>query len=179
MKPVPKEIYTERLVLRAPKINDAELIFESYASDSEVSKYLAWKTHQSIKDSVDYLQSRIKMWNSGEKYTWVVEQKESSEFTGMYTFRWPISFKSSISYVIARKFWSRGFGTELTKTIVNWALSKPEIYRIEAFCDTENLASSRVLEKIGMEREALIKRFGYTPNISVRPRDCWCYSKVK
>jgi len=68
---------------------------------------------------------------------------------------------------------------EAAQAVVEWALAQPSIYRVWAVCDVDNLASARVLEKIGMQREGLLHRHIIHPNISAAPRDCWCFAKVK
>jgi ribosomal-protein-alanine N-acetyltransferase len=62
---------------------------------------------------------------------------------------------------------------EVVRVIVDWALSQQSIYRICAFCDMENTASARVMEKVGMQREGLLRRYIIHPNISDEPRDCY------
>ena len=51
--------------------------------------------------------------------------------------------------------------------------------RVWAVCDVDNTASARVMEKIGMTREGLMRRGVLHPNSSSEPRDCWLYAKVK
>jgi RimJ/RimL family protein N-acetyltransferase len=48
-----------------------------------------------------------------------------------------------------------------------------------ATCDVENLASARVLERVGMTREGVLRRWTVYPNLGDTPRDCLCYSIVK
>jgi [ribosomal protein S5]-alanine N-acetyltransferase len=48
-----------------------------------------------------------------------------------------------------------------------------------AVCDVDNTASARVMEKIGMLREGLMRRDVLHLNLSSEPRDCWVYAKVK
>jgi len=69
--------------------------------------------------------------------------------------------------------------SEALTSVVQWALAQPEIYRVWATCDIENLASARVLERIGMEREGVLRRWLVHPNVGNEPRDCLCYSVVK
>jgi [ribosomal protein S5]-alanine N-acetyltransferase len=69
--------------------------------------------------------------------------------------------------------------TEIVRVLIDWALSQPSIYRVSAVCDSENLASARVMEKAGMQREGLVHRGVLHPNISDEPRDCWLYAKFK
>ena len=68
---------------------------------------------------------------------------------------------------------------EAASAVVDWALAQPQIYRVWAICDHENLASARVMEKIGMQREGLMRRGIVHPNISDEPRDCWVYARVR
>ena len=78
-----------------------------------------------------------------------------------------------------RQFWGAGYGTEAASLVVDWAIAQPSIYRVWAVCDVENLPSARVLEKTGMKREGVLKRWLYHPNFDKRPRDCYVYSIVK
>lgn len=59
------------------------------------------------------------------------------------------------------------------------ALGEPGIFRVWAICNHENRASARVMEKIGMQREGLLRRGVLHPNVSAEPRDCWLYSRVR
>jgi [ribosomal protein S5]-alanine N-acetyltransferase len=59
-----------------------------------------------------------------------------------------------------------------------WALAQPSIYRVWAICHYENRPSARVLEKIGMHCEGLMRREMLHPNLSAEPRDCWLYAKL-
>ena len=69
--------------------------------------------------------------------------------------------------------------TEATRALVHWLLEQPSVYRIEALCDIENVASQRVLEKVGLEREGILRRWMVLPNLSETPRDMYIYGKVK
>jgi len=59
------------------------------------------------------------------------------------------------------------------------ALGQEEIHRVSALCDIENAASARVLERIGMQCEGILRKSIMHPNVSDTPRDCFCYSVVK
>ena len=50
-------------------------------------------------------------------------------------------------YVLAREHWNRGYMTEALKALVDWSLSQDGIHRAQAFCDLENPASARIMEK--------------------------------
>ena len=69
--------------------------------------------------------------------------------------------------------------TEAVKALVTWALQRPEIYRVWAVCDIDNKASARVMEKAGMQREGILRRWSIHPNVSNEPRDSYCYAILK
>ena len=69
--------------------------------------------------------------------------------------------------------------TEAVRAVVDWAFSLEEVFRVWAVCDTANTASARVLEKAGMAREGILRRWIVHPNVSSEPRDCFVYSKVR
>ena len=68
---------------------------------------------------------------------------------------------------------------EAVTGLVQWALAQPEIFRVWAVCDAENVASARLLESVGMQREGTLRRWILHPNVSDSPRDCLCYAVVK
>jgi [ribosomal protein S5]-alanine N-acetyltransferase len=69
--------------------------------------------------------------------------------------------------------------TEALTEVVSWALQQPSIFRIGAVCDVENIASARVMEKAGLLREGLLRRWLVHPNVGDDPRDCWSYARVR
>lgn len=86
---------------------------------------------------------------------------------------------ADVGYVMGRSYWGRGYTTEATKAIVDWAGGLEFVCRVWAVCDVENIASSRVLEKVGMQREGILRRYIVHPNVSSEPRDCFVYSKIR
>jgi RimJ/RimL family protein N-acetyltransferase len=169
---------TSRLYLRPPTLEDAEAVFQQYAQDTEVTKYMTWRPHANIQTTREFIERCLAVWENETTFPWMIIRKDGQEVMGMIELRLK-AFKTEVGYVLARAYWGQGFMPEAAKAIVEWALAQPEIYRVWAVCDVDNLASARVLEKIGMQREGLLRRHIMHPNISEAPRDCWCYAKVK
>jgi len=61
---------------------------------------------------------------------------------------------------------------------LEFALAQPGVYRVWAYCDVENRASARVMEKVGMEREGLLRRYARFA-VSDEPRDVYMYAKTR
>jgi RimJ/RimL family protein N-acetyltransferase len=77
-----------------------------------------------------------------------------------------------IGFFFDKRFWGRGYATEVAKTLLVFGFQQVHLARVFAWCDTENTASIRVLEKAGMKREA---HFRKSVLIQGEWRDCYVY----
>ena len=174
----PKILETERLRLRKAKLADADAIFHQYAQDPEVNRFVSWLAHRNIEETREYMKMCQLAWDIGRAFHWVIERQEDHHVIGMMIGR-ANGEKWELGFVLAREVWGRGYMTEALKSIIAWALQQKEIYRVWAVCDVDNKASARVMEKAGMTREGILRRWSVHPNISDQPRDSYCYAIVK
>jgi RimJ/RimL family protein N-acetyltransferase len=174
----PKTLKTDRLRLRKAKLSDAEPIFRQYAQDPEVTKFVSWRAHANLEETREYVRMCLLAWDVGKAFHWVIERTEDKQVIGMMIAR-AGGEKWELGYVLARAHWGQGYMTEALKALINWALRQKEIFRIWAVCDIDNVASARVMEKAGMEREGVLRRWSVHPNLSPEPRDSYCYAIVK
>ena len=174
----PERIETERLTLRKPRRDDAPTIFSAYAQDLEVTRYMTWRPHKNVGETYRIVELMLKLWDEGEAYSYVITLKNSDSAIGMIAMHLE-GFKVSIGYVLARPYWDKGYTTEAALAVTNWLLKQPDIYRVFATCDVENPTSARVMEKVGMQREGILRRYIVHPNISDEPRDSYMYAIVK
>jgi RimJ/RimL family protein N-acetyltransferase len=171
----PETTETKRLSLRPPLLEDAELIFNSYAQDPDVLKYLLWRPHTSVTDTRSFLQFCQNCWDQGTAFPYIITQKESGQLLGMVEVRVEKD-SANLGYVLAKEHWGQGFMVEALQPIIAWAIAQDGISKVWATCDVENLASARVLEKSGMKREEILPKHSLHPNISPEPRDAFRYS---
>jgi len=169
---------TARLVARPATSADAEILFEHYASDPAVAKYMTWRPHRGLGETIEFLRRCEGVWADGSAFPWSLWLKGSGEFAGLLEIR-VHGNKVDLGYALSRRWWRQGLMSEALKVVVQWALAQPEIYRVWATCDIENVASARVLERVGMEREGVLRQWLVHPNMSDVPRDCLCYAIVK
>lgn len=175
----PPEIFeTARLELRPPTVKDAQDIFESYAHDKVVTRYLHWEAHDSIEKTRTFLKRCVTVWQAGTAFPWVMVLKESGHIIGMIEMRQD-GHRADLGYVLAREYWDQGYASEAAQLVADWTIAQPDIYRVWAVCDVDNHASARVLEKIGMQREGILRRWLFHPNVDKHPRDCIVYSLIK
>ncbi len=177
MRP-PERLFTPRLTLRKPLREDAPRIFGTYAQDPDVTRYLAWRSHKSINETITFLELCLRNWEGEHEFSWTIESRGSNELMGMIGIRVEQT-GVNVGYVLAARFWNQGFMSEAVQAVVDWALAQESVFRVWAVCDTENCASARVMEKAGMQREGTLRRWAVLPNIGNEPRDCFCYSRVK
>jgi RimJ/RimL family protein N-acetyltransferase len=174
----PETWETERLLLRRPTRADAPLAFASYTSDTEVPRYTIWRPHQSVVETEQFMRRCEDSWETRTGFPWSLLLKSDGSYAGMLAARIN-GHAINIGYVLARHLWRRGLMSEAVGALVRWALAQPEIFRVWAVCDVDNVASARLLESVGMQCEGTLRRWILHPNVSDSPRDCLCYAMIR
>jgi [ribosomal protein S5]-alanine N-acetyltransferase len=164
----PRIIRTERLLLRFPEMADAKVIFDAYARDAEVTRYLTWLPNVSLVETEKFMRGKLEELKAGKKYSWLITRGEGQPGVGMIEIS-NDGHKAAAGYVLARSEWGKGYMTEALRAVIGAAFMLPRVYRVWAVCDVENVASARVLEKAGMSFEG----------VSDEPRDARCYAATR
>ena len=146
-----KELRTERLILRKLREEDAQRIFDFWAADPEVTKFLTWPPHQSVEVTKAVMARWMEEYARPDCYRYGIELKETGELIGMidvvhFTDGLPV-----IGYCSGRPAWGHGYMTEALKAVCAalFADGRPAIL-IEALC--ENIGSNRVIQKAGFRQ---------------------------
>lgn len=151
---------TERLILRKFEISDANCMYNNWASDDLVTKYLRWPTHSSI----DVTNKVLGMWvNDNERltnYQWAIILKEINEPIGSIG---AVDMNDKldmihIGYAIGRKWWGQGITAEALNKLIEFFFNDVEAQRIESMHDPNNPNSGRVMKKCGMKYEGTHKK---------------------
>jgi RimJ/RimL family protein N-acetyltransferase len=153
-------------------------MFEEYTQDPEVTRYMTWRPDGTLIDRQAFLAGCLTRWDAGEEFSWVVTLPPEDRAIGMVSCR-VNGFKAELGYVLARQYWNQGFMSEAVRAVADWAITAEGIFRVWAYCDTSNARSARVLEKAGMQREGILRRWTIHPNMSSEPRDCFAYSRTR
>lgn len=173
----PDTLKSDRLLMRRYQITDSPAIFE-YASDREVTRYMDWPTHSSVTESNQFVQSTINDWQQGVQFSWAITNKADGMLIGGLGCSCP-THRCSFGYVLRQDVWGFGFATEASSALIEWLSSLEQLKRIWATCDIENPASARVLEKLSLEKEGILRSWSIRPNLPGSPaRDSFCYSKT-
>lgn len=152
---LPDVIRTERLVLRPWSLDDAGEV-ALYANDAEWSRYLRIAQPYSLEEARKFIATQVSL-NRHEHPSWAIEHEAHA--VGGINLRLLSDLRLGVlGYSIARIFWGRGLATEAARAVVRAAFeSCPQLARVRALVDARNLASLRVLEKIAMRREGVLR----------------------
>lgn len=169
---------TERLVLRRPLPEDAEAIFERYASDVEATRLLSFPRHETIAATRTFLEWSDAEWTRWPAGPYLVESRESGTLLGSTGLSFETPLRAATGYVLARDAWGRGYATEALRHVVTTA-RECGVRRLYALSHPENRSSLRVLEKAGFACEGTLRRYAVFPNlVPGEPLDVLSYSIV-
>ena len=144
----PPAIETARLLLSRPESRHAEPIFERYASDPAVTRFLGWPRHQSIADTRTFLAFSATQWEQWPAGPYLIWSREGGALLGGTGFGFETADEALTGYVLARDAWGKGYATEALTAIVGLAPAIG-VRRLSALCHAEHRVSQRVLEKCG------------------------------
>ena len=150
-----KELETQRLVLRRFVINDAEFMYNNWANDDEVTKYLNWESHKNIDCSRNLLENLIPNYSNTNCYHWAIVLKEINEPIGKINIdRYSDGIKTvHFGYCIGKKWWNKGFTSEALSTLIKYFFEDVNVNRIKSRHDPNNPNSGKVMIKCGMKCE--------------------------
>ncbi len=145
-----KRLETERLILRFITSDDVQAIFDNWASDPEVSKYVTWKAHEDISVTKAVMESWLLEYQKENCYRYGIERKEDGELIGMIDVVGYHHGNPVIGYCSGQKYWNCGYMTEALKAVVEELFSDGyKTIVIEAV--DKNIGSNRVIQKAGFE----------------------------
>ena len=169
---------SERLLLRPPSVEDAGAIYEGYARDPEVARFVIWTPHRSIRDTQEFLKHFVALVDGDESFPWVITLAADGSVIGAMHLRVHPPW-TEFGFNIERSHWNRGFGTEAVRAVIAFGLALQGIERVQATCHVENHASARVMEKAGMRWEGVLRRYLVFPNLGERAQDVCMYSVTR
>lgn len=156
-KPLQVPIETERLILRFNEDGDLDETFAFQGRD-DATRWVTFDTR--TRDEVREVLERRKAWRTIEKdddaLIFAVIERASGRLIGeMYFFAKNLASKQAeIGYIFHPDFHGKGYATEASRAVLEIAFEVFGMHRVVAECDVRNPASYRVMEKLGMRREA-------------------------
>lgn len=155
-----QKLETKRLILRRAMTEDAQPMYENWASDPEVTKYLTWPAYTSS----DMAKERIAIWiedyRSDDNYQWMIVPKELNQPIGSISVvsKDDNVGKAEIGYCIGKAWWHQGIMSEALQVVIDFLFEEVGMLRIEAKHDPNNPHSGGVMRKCGMKYEGTSRK---------------------
>ena len=152
-------MHTPRLTLRDFRVSDFDAVF-AYASDPEVTRFMFYGPRNKA-ETHDYLQRMLQSQTETPRLTWevAVVRTADGQLIGAGDLTLADALAADLGYILARAAWGQGYATEIARTLLRAGFTQLGLQGIFALCDIHHLASVRVLEKAGLQRETTL--YGY------------------
>lgn len=168
---------TDRLRLRPFVDGDADDLF-ALQSDAHVLRYWdssPWTDRSAV---ARFMEGNRRMEQDGTGARVAMERTSDGAFVGWCTVNsWNPDFRSaSLGYCLAERAWGHGYATEGSGALLAWAFATLDLNRVQAEADTRNVASARVLEKLGFVLEGTLREDCIVDGVV---SDSWVYGLLR
>jgi len=180
LNPLPEVLPLADLVLKKPGVEHAPFV-HAWASDPLVTKYLSFRPHKSLDETIGVIRRWARAWAEsegvilpGRTLTYLIFlEDEPVGSLGVHGERYGLE----LSYALARAHWGKGIVPKAVRGVTEWLLDHGA-HRVYATAHVENTASHRVLEKAGFVREGRLAKYFFFPNLGAYA-DGYLYARVE
>lgn len=157
---------TERLELRRYTKADDQELFRLIGSDPKMNRYISWQPWKTLEGTRKFLELHLEQYQTDMSFFGWAITMEGKIVGTIGTYHMDTDNEScEIGYNIGTRYWNQGIAAEAVTRVLNFLFQTIGLHKIYASCHEENLASRRVMEKVGMKfegvaREALKEKDG-------------------
>ena len=158
-----KVLHTERLILRRFNIDDAHTMYEHWAKDERVTRFLTWPSHKSPELTRRLLEQWCEEYSKADYYNWVLEY-EGSPIGNISAVR--VDERSQwveLGYCMGYAYWGKGLMTEAARAVIDFLFQEVQVNRICISHAAENPGSGKVAQKCGLTYEGTKKEHLMNP----------------
>lgn len=135
-------------------------MYNNWAKDKEVTKFLSWPAHENLKMTEEYISFLTDNYKKSDSYDWAIELKEIGEVIGSIGV---VYYKEEIQsmhigYCIGRKWWHKGITSESLSAVIKYLMEDVKVNRIESRHDIMNENSGKVMMKCGLKYEGTLRQ---------------------
>ncbi len=148
---------TERLVLRRFREDDLDALFDIH-SRADVARYLYWepRSREQVRAVLRTKIERVTIRVEGDSLAFAACAKDTGELIGDLSLGWTSApdRTAEIGFIVHPYHHGRGYATEAGRVLIRLAFEQLGCHRVIGRLEARNATSARVLEKLGMRREA-------------------------
>ena len=147
------DIETPRLLLRRFTVEDAPAMFQNWARDPDVSRWMRWTPHVSVSETRAIIRGWVRDYPNPDCYHWALQRKADGVLMGSLGImrsiedHGPDAFEPG--YCIGKAFWGNGYTTEALAAAVQWFMASTGAAAMYCCHAVQNPASGRVMQKAG------------------------------
>ena len=143
------EIWTEHLILRRYRLEDAGQLYEYLGRDPKMYQYSGWNPYATPEMTQETVCRFIESYDKAHSYSWVMDVDDVIVGTiGAYDYE---CGRIEVGFSVVQGWQGRGFATEALRKILEYLTENEGISCVTAWCASENTGSRKVLEKAGMQ----------------------------
>ena len=155
-------IETERLLLRKLRVEDAQDMFENWASDPEVIKFMPWRVLENVDEARELIEYWAGDYFKDDYFNWAIVYKENDKVIGNI---WVGQLNewieaADMACCLGRSYWNQGIMTEALMSVMDYLFDVVGVNRITGSRAANNPASGRIMEKAGMLYEGMLRSGG-------------------
>ena len=152
---------TERLWLRQATQEDAEAVFAVF-SDPKVTQFHDLDTFTHRDEAIGVIERWVRGFESGSRIRWGIARKQDNYLIGSCGFRWDKAENAAVvGYELASQYWRQGIMSEALQAILQYEFECKGVQFVIAEIMLENVASRRLLEKLGFQSQGLLREHGF------------------
>lgn len=153
----PPDLRTDEFALRPWREDDLDAVVAA-VQDPEIPRWTRVPEPYGRADGVAFLEAAANGWREGHSASFAIVDPQGL-LLGSIGVRFHEETAASIGYWIARDARGRGIATEALRLVSGWVLGELAVERLELVTEPSNVASQRVAEKAGFQREGLLRRY--------------------
>ena len=174
---------TQRLYLRPITASDLGPLALLW-SNPDVMRYLPSGKPRTVQATRDELEYMLHHWQEHKFGTWVIEQKDSRKWIGycelQYLHAEPCGVSAEIAaqvkevelgYGLAKPYWGKGIAFEAAQAAARYGFETLKLPQIVAAIHRDNIASRKILERIGLREDPSLNFYGTCPHFRLRRED--------
>lgn len=153
-----KTITTDRLVLRLFRKSDAPAVTRLCNNYNIYKNTLYLPYPYTEDDALSWIKNHLDNYEADKLYEFAITDRKTGELFGAISLSNNKSFNhGEIAYWIGEEYWGKGYATEAAQAILEFAFKGKQLHRVFARFFHSNPASGKVMQKLGMKEEGILK----------------------
>jgi len=152
------EFITERLRLREFNEGDIDALREMDCIPEMYTYERELPTEGDTRSTLDeYIKNQQEVPRSTFRFALTIQPADMAMGIVKLSRQWELIREWEVGWAVHPQEWGRGYASEAARAVIEWSFREMNVHRIVAFCHTDNTASVKVMEKLGMHQDGRLR----------------------